>query len=70
GSADAFTRLGTIEHADSIDRSVRIGDVLYAVSSAQVTAHPLTDPAVQLASADLSAGAVGPIVIDPIVVAF
>jgi len=35
-----------------------------------VTAHPLADPAVQLASADLSAGAVGPIVIDPIVVAF
>ena len=70
GSADAFTRLGTIEHTDSIDRSVRIGGVLYAVSSVQVTAHPLADPAVQLASADLSAGAVGPIVIDPIVVAF
>ena len=69
GSSNAFTRLGTIEHADSIDRSVRIGDVLYAVSTRQVTAHPLTDPAVQLAAADLSAAASGPIVFDPIVVA-
>ena len=70
GSPDAFTRLGTIEHTDSIDRSVRIGDVLYAVSPGQVTAHPLTDPAVLLAAADLSPGATGPIAIDPIVVAF
>ena len=70
GSPDAFTRLGTIEHTDSIDRSVRIGDVLYAVSPGQVTAHPLTDPAVLLAAADLSPGAAGPIAIDPIVVAF
>jgi uncharacterized secreted protein with C-terminal beta-propeller domain len=75
GSADAFTRLGTIEHTDSIDRSVRIGDVLYAVSPGQVTAHPLTDPAVQIASADLTAGAGGPIIyhpvaVDPIIVAF
>jgi hypothetical protein len=40
-----------------------------------VTAHPLTDPAVQIASADLTAGAGGPIIyhpvaVDPIVVAF
>jgi hypothetical protein len=35
-----------------------------------VTAHPLTDPAVQLAAADLTAGTGGPITIDPIVVAF
>ena len=70
GSPDAFTRLGTIEHADSIDRSVRIGDVLYAVSTGQVTAHPLADPAVLLAAADLSTGTAGPIAIDPIVVAF
>lgn len=70
GSPDAFTRLGTIEHTDPIDRSVRIGDVLYAVSPGQVTAHPLTNPAVLLAAADLSAGTAGPIAIDPIVVAF
>ena len=70
GSPDAFTRLGTIEHIDPIDRSVRIGDVLYAVSPGQVTAHPLTNPAVLLAAADLSAGTAGPIAIDPIVVAF
>ena len=70
GSLDAFTRLGTIEHTDSIDRSVRIGDVLYAVSPGQVTAHPLTDPTVLLAAADLSPGTAGPIAIDPIVVAF
>jgi uncharacterized secreted protein with C-terminal beta-propeller domain len=69
-SPDAFTRLGTIEHTDSIDRSVRIGDVLYAVSPGQVTAHPLTNPAVLLAAADISPGAAGPIAIDPIVVAF
>ena len=66
GSPDAFTRLGTIEHTDSIDRSVRIGDVLYAVSTGQVTAHPLADPAVQLAAADLSASAAGSVVVDPI----
>ncbi len=63
GSSDAFTQLGTISHADSIDRSVRIGDVLYAVSLQHVTAHPLTDPAVQLAAADLTVNANGPIVI-------
>lgn len=66
GSPDAFTRLGTIEHTDSIDRSVRIGDVLYAVSTGQVTAHPLADPAVLLAAADLSASAAGSVVVDPI----
>jgi hypothetical protein len=65
GSPDAFTRLGTIEHTDSIDRSVRIGDVLYAVSTGQVTAHPLTDPAVLLAAANLSASAPGSVVVDP-----
>lgn len=54
--ADAgFERLGTIQHVDSIDRSVRIGDVLYAVSPGLVTAHPLADPTVQLAAAALSA---------------
>ena len=70
GSADGFTKLGTISHAHSIDRSVRIEDVLYAVSSGRVTAHPLADPSVQLAAADLTAWDAGPIPIDPIVVAF
>lgn len=65
-SPDAFTRLGTIEHTDSIDRSVRIGDVLYAMSPGQVTAHPLADPAVLLAAADLSANTAGPIVYHPV----
>jgi len=59
GTDPAFERLGTIQHADSIDRSVRIGDVLYAVSTSVVTAHPLADPAVQLAAADLSVSDVG-----------
>jgi uncharacterized secreted protein with C-terminal beta-propeller domain len=57
GADAAFERLGTIQHADSIDRSVRIGDVLYAVSPGLVTAHPLAAPAVQLAAAELSAPA-------------
>ena len=65
-----FTRLGTVSHAGSIDRSVRIGDVLYAVSPGRVTAHPLAEPAVQLAAADLAGWDAGPIVVDPIVVAF
>jgi hypothetical protein len=69
-AADGFTKLGTISHAQPIDRSVRIGDVLYAVSSGRVTAHPLADPAVQLAAVDLTAWDPGPIPIDPIVVAF
>lgn len=53
-AADAFVRLGKVSHESSIERSVRIGDVLYAVSSGEVTAHPLTEPAVTLAAADLS----------------
>jgi len=57
GADAAFERLGTIQHADSIDRSVRIGDVLYAVSPGLVTAHPLAAPAVELAAAELSAPA-------------
>lgn len=63
GSADAFVRLGSVGHPDSIDRSVRVGDVLYAVSTGRVTAHPLADPAVQLAAADLTVSATGPIVV-------
>ena len=55
GADAAFERLGTIQHAEAIDRSVRIGDVLYAVSPGLVTAHPLAAPAVQLAAAELSA---------------
>lgn len=63
GAADAFRRLGAVGHPESIDRSVRIGDVLYAVSTSRVTAHPLTDPTVQLAAADLTAADGGPIIV-------
>ncbi|MFM7206930.1 MAG: beta-propeller domain-containing protein [Planctomycetaceae bacterium] len=64
-SAAAFTRLGTISHEGTIDRSVRIGDVLYAVSTGRVTAHPLAEPAVLLAAAECTGGgdAWGPIVV-------
>jgi hypothetical protein len=63
GSTNAFERLGAIVHEGSIERSVRIGERLYAVSSAEVTAHPLTAPDVRLAAADLSGVGEQPIVV-------
>ena len=63
-STNAFERLGEIVHEGSIERSVRIGERLYAVSSAEVTAHPLTEPDVRLAAAELSGAAEPPIVVD------
>jgi len=62
-SAAAFRRLGDVSHPESIDRSVRVGDVLYAVSTGRITAHPLADPAVQLAAVDLTAADGGPIIV-------
>jgi uncharacterized secreted protein with C-terminal beta-propeller domain len=41
---DPIELLGTIEHDTEISRSVRIGDVLYAISSSTVSAHPILHP--------------------------
>ena len=43
-----FKPLGVIEHDTLVERSVQIGDRLYAISSDSVTVHPLTDPTLQL----------------------
>jgi hypothetical protein len=45
----------TIEHDDSLSRSVRIGDVLYSVSWRDIQARSLLDPARELGSLSLSA---------------
>lgn len=45
--------LGTIDHEASIERSVRVGDKLVAVSDAEVSVHDFTDPSTALASVRL-----------------
>jgi uncharacterized secreted protein with C-terminal beta-propeller domain len=46
---EGFTMLGRIEHHTDVRRSLRIGDMLYSVSSDQVKAQPLRDPAATVA---------------------
>lgn len=41
---EAISLLGQIEHERSMLRSVRIGDVLFAISTDTVTSHPLLTP--------------------------
>jgi hypothetical protein len=43
-----FTPLAIIEHDTLVERSLRIGSHLYAISSSAVTVHEITDPAVTL----------------------
>lgn len=43
-----FSPIGLIQHDTQINRSVRIGERLYAISSGAVTVHELTDPTIQL----------------------
>jgi hypothetical protein len=50
-----FTPLALIEHDTSIERSVQIGEHLFAISSGTVTAHSLADPANQLGELDIAA---------------
>jgi hypothetical protein len=54
GPAAGFTLLGEIGHESPVLRSVRIGGFLYSISTDEVQAHPLSDPAVVAARAPLS----------------
>ncbi len=48
-SSDAvIDLLGRVQHDGRIRRSVRIGDVLYAISENTVTAHPILDPSTMI----------------------
>jgi uncharacterized secreted protein with C-terminal beta-propeller domain len=54
GRADAFTNLGRIDHADPVQRSVRVGEFLYSVSWGEVRVHRIDDPATELGRASLT----------------
>ncbi|MFM8890531.1 MAG: beta-propeller domain-containing protein, partial [Planctomycetia bacterium] len=50
-----FTKLGEISHSTDVQRSIRIGEFLYSVSSSEVKVHRLTDPKAQVAAVKLAA---------------
>jgi uncharacterized secreted protein with C-terminal beta-propeller domain len=52
--ATGFTPLTVIEHDTLVERSVRIGDHLYAISSGAVTVHELDDPTLQLGEVSIA----------------
>jgi hypothetical protein len=56
---EGITLLGRVQHDGTIRRSVRIGDVLYAISENTVTAHPITDPATLIAKVHFGQEPVG-----------
>jgi uncharacterized secreted protein with C-terminal beta-propeller domain len=53
-AAAGFVVLGEIRHEQAIERSIRIGDRLYSVSSGEVQVHRLTRPTEQLAAVKLT----------------
>lgn len=62
----AIELLGRVQHDGHIRRSVRIGDVLYAVSENTVTAHAILDPATLIAKVHFGQEPVGvPLVATP-----
>lgn len=54
GANAGFTVLGEILHDSAMRRSVRIGDILYSISTGEVQAHPVADPARVVARTKLS----------------
>ena len=52
--ADGFTQIGTVQHASSPLRSVRIGDVLYTLSETQLAANNLYDASDEYSRIDLN----------------
>lgn len=65
GAHAGFTLLGEVQHESAVRRSVRIGDILYSISTAEVQAHPLADPGRVVARTRLSESSdePGPIVV-------
>lgn len=55
--ATGIEELAVIEHEDPIERSVRFGDTLVAISAGRVTTHAFDAPGVLLGSLDLEAAA-------------
>jgi hypothetical protein len=51
---DGFTMLGRIEHQTDVRRSLRIGEMLYSVSTDQVKVQPLRNPVATVASVALA----------------
>jgi hypothetical protein len=52
-----FTPLGIIEHDTMVERSVQIGDRLFAISSGTVSVHELTNPANRLGEIEIGGDA-------------
>jgi uncharacterized secreted protein with C-terminal beta-propeller domain len=65
GPAAGFTVLGEVFHESAVRRSVRIGDILYSISTGEVQAHPVADPSRVVARAQLtgSSDEPGPIMV-------
>jgi uncharacterized secreted protein with C-terminal beta-propeller domain len=53
-SADGFTNLGEITHGGTVQRSIRIGDLLYSVSAGEVQVHRLDAPSVKIGGVRLT----------------
>jgi uncharacterized secreted protein with C-terminal beta-propeller domain len=49
-----FTPIGLVEHETLIERSIQIGEHLFAVSSGKVSVHELTDPSIQLGEVSIA----------------
>ncbi len=49
-----FTLLGTTTHTSSVERSLRIGDKLYSLSSTQLKVTPIDEPGTEIASVNLT----------------
>jgi uncharacterized secreted protein with C-terminal beta-propeller domain len=52
---EGFTPLGIIEHDTLVERSMQIGEHVYAISNGTLTVHELTDPSVRLGELDIAA---------------
>ncbi|HEX2473460.1 MAG TPA: beta-propeller domain-containing protein, partial [Lacipirellulaceae bacterium] len=50
-----FVPLGVIEHDALVERSVKIGDHMYAISSGAVSVHELTNPSARLGEVSIAA---------------
>lgn len=54
GATAGFTLLAEVLHDSAVRRSVRIGDILYSISTGEVQAQPLADPTTVVARAPLT----------------
>ncbi|MEX0641068.1 MAG: beta-propeller domain-containing protein, partial [Pirellulales bacterium] len=65
-SDGAVELLGRVHHEAQMRRSLRIADVLYAVSDSTVTAHPILDPNTKLGEVHFGQELVGVLVFEPV----